>query len=234
MLHRLADSVEVAMDVIYARTDRTLACRDCAVRLWRTTRCPRCGEQRSLVDVASPAARPTPRELLPGPAFLSRKPKVVARGRARAVGPLLRAPLSGRSCLAWVIEAELPSTRVLDASGSRFEVVDESRTWVVEGSTGGYVLDADAAPWLGACPRPAPGALATFLAERGSPEAELPGTSFVERVLAPGAHVEVAGIQVASEPASSGYRGGESTQVLGDARGAPLRVTLIASAPRER
>ena len=212
---------------IYARTDRTFACVDCAVRLWPTTRCPRCGERAPLVDLASRDPEPTVRELLPGPAFLSRQQPVIARGRVRALGPLLRAPLSGRACVAWVIAATLPSGAVLDATGSRFEVAGETRTWIVDGEAGSYLLDVDPAPWSGTPPEAARETLSRFLAARGLRVEELAGATFVERILGQNACVEVRGIRITTAAASSGYRGSETVVVLGDARGAPLRVTLL-------
>jgi len=212
---------------IHARTDRTFACVDCAVRLWPTTRCPRCGERASLVDLASRDAKPALRELLPGPAFLARQQPVIARGRVRALGPLLRAPLSGRACVAWVIEAALPSGAVLDATGSRFEVVGPTRAWIVDGETGSYLLDVDPAPWTGVPPEATHETLSRFLGARGLLVQGLAEARFVERIVARDAHVEARGVRTTTAPASSGYRGSEAIEVLGDARGAPLRVTLL-------
>jgi len=208
----------------------------------RAVREPRRGMRAALLGLGDDGELPTPAErdeivarpvgplrLAPGPLVRDRRPRARAAGVARSVGELLVAPISGRRCIAWVLEASLPTGPLLDASGTVFEVErDDGARTIVDATVASLDLSADEAQSLAPLPEPVSDAVRAFLGARAARELGSLATVVGERALVPGARVEVAGFPSRIQLAS-GYRGAWSRAALSDEPGAPLRVRLRAA-----
>ncbi len=169
------------------------------------------GHKRRLAPAPSPLALPSAGEL--------------RRGRARACGMTVQAPLGGGPCLAALLRARSSSgTYAWQIQSSDFEVLlDEGARVRVVGS---IALDGNA--------RPLPaGEVAGALQALGLPaDVAVPGT--LELVLLrDGDAVELRG-PVAREQVASGYREAAEVDVMRGAPGRPVAVSLSSTLDRVR
>ncbi|AKF04558.1 hypothetical protein [Sandaracinus amylolyticus] len=158
--------------------------------------------------------------VLESPIVRARAERVVHTGSVKARG-MLRAPLSGRECVAWRLWGEGPYGAIDDAMAVPFAVAIGGGEPDVEVDAAIATIDLPAPE---RDPEPLPRVdetLARWLLARGVHRPE--SLRVREAIVEPGALVEVAA-SARTETKADGYRGARTRDVLADLPGSPLIV----------
>lgn len=163
--------------------------------------------------------------VLDSPVVRARAERARHEGEVRARATL-KAPLSGRECVAWRLWAEGAHGALDDAMAVPFTIVIGAGAPDVEVDARIASIDL-APPDAEPAPLPAPDAeLSAWLRARGVEHGD--GLLVQEAVLVAGDPVEVTGT-ARRESSGDGYRGTRTREVLADLPGSPLIVRTLPS-----